>query len=343
MGKFFFEEKHLARLVQANFFPQTNDEMIFFGLRGATPTETENHELSNGHWLESKEIDLLDLTKEHELKCTIGQWKPKEGKIAVYPGSTVPFGEYVSSFAKTGKPAVNLLLSGCYKYIKGNHPMSLTRDWNGQKLDSTMKAFRLSSPSVPILRSRDDAVFEATDDYEFMNPGDNIHAAYCNHDGKNSGGKYIHESHGCQVVAGYPYTQYHHTRWSWWDERGPWATFRQRGYEMAQNQFYYMLFNGNEAEMITKLDGQKVQGRLRFGSRDTAQYKTVSDLQNKLNANKALPGQPTINGIDGVFGMGVMKALKFWQDHNLTLNAAAIDRIVGAQTAERLGLELPYF
>ena len=77
-------EDHLRRVCQINSFSVPDAGMIFFGFRGCLPVDEDNYEFEAEHGVIPAEVDYI------HPRCTLGQWLPKEGEIALFPGSTVP-------------------------------------------------------------------------------------------------------------------------------------------------------------------------------------------------------------------------------------------------------------
>ncbi|MCB9234864.1 MAG: hypothetical protein H6581_24635 [Bacteroidia bacterium] len=370
MERFTLKEQHIRRLAALNLLDYDLDqqEMVFFGIRGAAPVYIHDPNLVNAPpndfglkaavseaelWADShdlifNELDFDDLAQNKRMGCTLGQWDPKKRKIAIFAASTIPNGKF---FEK--ETQVNMLLSGRHKYVRGPHPWS-------PNPSTQQKAFRLDNVA-PILRtglkvvhdtngnSRLTADYDASDTYEYSNPNDNIHSAWCAANGKGGQGAGVDnfESQGCQVVAGYPGSYQSDAK-----ESGPWKTFRTRAYDIkTQNSFPYLLFKGNEVLQIGKYEGTPLTMRVRFGSRDHGNITLVKDLQNALNKARAevQAEDPNTRGLsewplltaDGQFGINGFKAVKWFQDIRMFVECGDYDRIVGPATAAALGIELP--
>jgi len=299
-------DKNLRRICEVNGFVIPTNEMVFFGLRGMLPVNTEDYKFSSEHNVELTDVNYINP------RCTIGQWLPKKKEFALFPGSTVPHQNYVSkSKARSGEGA-NQLMTGYYSdYRKGVHkPGSSTGH----------DAFRQVS-SHPIRRTSDDLDFDNDDRVEYENPNDNIHAGWCM--GINST---QYASAGCQVLIGYPQCQKRGQQ----PATGPWKVFKKNAYDLAQKSFGYILLNGREAYRVVSAGNSKVSARLRFGSN--------GDLVNKLQ--KALKNKSYYEGnIDGDFGNRTLRAVLKFQTSSFGPNAD--DGIVGPQTASALKLSWP--
>lgn len=196
-------EEHLRMLCALNHFPIPDQSLIFFGLRGVTPVNDENHEFGSSRSLSMAEVDHL------HPRCTIGQWRPAERTLAVFPGSTVPHLNYVRSAQARGGQGANQLMTGFYTdYRKGIHKAGSS---------TAHEAFRQTAEQ-PIRRTSDDLDYGLEDPEDVENPFDNLHAAWCAGVGATD-----FSSAGCQVVVGYPKCEKLNNR----PDSGPWATFKK--------------------------------------------------------------------------------------------------------------------
>lgn len=261
----------LARLNDFNVGALGDDTPILFGLRGAGVVKDHS---SGG-------VVLIDQRPDHVVpRCTIGVWHRREGKVSVFPGSTVPNQAAVAKFKADGS-AGNLLATGLYNYVCGPHITSRT----------TPGCFLLRNPDmskrvVVVRRSTNDLSYQKTDVVDRCAPGDNIHPTFFS----NGAG---FSSLGCQTVTGSFKDGVH---------SGPWAAFRKAaGLADADGEpgkrYLYMLLTGAEARIASRLrlDGlaaDPIAGRrlrrIRFGSASDA----VKRLQEKLN----------LSGPDGALG-----------------------------------------
>lgn len=303
---FVFSELNLRRLCQINSFKFPEEGLVFFGLRGCTVVnETQSVQFAGSH-----ELDTVDLTYKRP-RCVIGQWKPAQGKIACFIGSTVPSISHIEHAMAAAGVGANQLMTGRYDdYIKGKHKAGRPTGHN---------AFR-QTKSRAIRRTMDDLDYENNDRVEVMNPFDNIHAGWCT--GYNAG----YDSAGCQVLMGHPKCQARGNL----DETGHWKIFRNNAYSLAQSQFVYILLSGNDAMRQSQAGDAKRSARLRFGSEGVL----VKTLQQALHEREILESNP-----DGIFGGRTLTALLSFQEHSFGPNAD--DGIAGPMTAEALGIEWP--
>jgi GH24 family phage-related lysozyme (muramidase) len=252
----------LARLNDFDVGVLGEDTPILFGLRGAGVVKDHT---SGG-------VVLMDQRPDHVVpRCTIGVWHRREGKVSVFPGSTVPNQAAVAKFKADGS-AGNLLATGLYHYVCGPHITSRT----------TPGCFLLRNPDmskrvVVVRRSKDDLSYQKTDVVDRCAPGDNIHPAFFS----NGSG---FSSLGCQTVTG-TFKEGVHS--------GPWAAFRKAaGLTDTDGEpgkrYLYMLLTGAEARIASRLraDGLAADPiaarrlrRIRFGSSSEA----AKRLQAKLN------------------------------------------------------------
>ncbi len=301
-----FTDEHLHHLCQINGFPPVNTGLVFFGLRGCLPVDVDEHEFQKEYRLTLVATDYI------HPRCTLGQWRPKAGKIALFPGSTIPHRKYVkTSLEKEGR-GTNQLMTGFYDdYRKGMHKMGSA---------SGHEAFR-QTRGHPIRRTADDFDFDGDDRVEFTNPYDNIHAAWSMGVNHND-----YASAGCQVVVGYPRCTGRGDE----PDVGPWKIFKKNAYGLRRKSFPYMLLNGLEAKRVAVSNSKKMSARLRFGSRGTL----VEKVQKELKERGYYEGK-----IDGDFGPRTLRALLDFQ--TATFGPSSDDGIVGPITASVLGITWP--
>jgi len=303
---FSLSDKNLRRICEVNNFIIPADKMIFFGLRGMLPVNLEDHSFKG-----EQAVGLADINYINP-RCTLGQWLPKEKKLSIFPGSTVPHQNYVSkSVLKKGEGA-NQLMTGFYSdYRKGVHKAGSSTGHD---------AFRQVS-SHPIRRTSDDIDFDNDDRVEYENPNDNIHAGWCM--GVSSTN---YASAGCQVLVGYPQCSKRGSQ----PATGPWKVFKKNAYDLSQNRFGYILLDGREAYRIVSAGTTKISARLRFGSK--------GELVNKLQKNLKSKGFYEGN-VDDDFGNRTLRAVLQFQTS--AFGPSADDGIVGPQTAAALKLSWP--
>ena len=298
---FTFKEKHLKRLCELNFFPVPTIGMIFFGLRGCLPTNVDNCNFSDEHTLVVQELNYTNP------RCTLGQWLPEKGTIALFPGSTVPHRNYISSSIGKNGVGTNQLSTGFYlDYRKGIHKAGKP---------TAHEAFR-QTQGRPIRRTADDYDYQNDDKVDFINPYDDLHAAWC-----QSVNSINYSSAGCQVIIGYPKCPSPgHT-----SNIGPWKVFHDNAYGIAQQSFPYVLMEGRDAERVAESEDKNLSVRLRFGSEN----QLVSELQTALRDEQFYEGE-----IDFRFQERTWKAVMNFQ--TARFGPLADDGIVGPVTAEAL-------
>lgn len=294
----------LMRLCAINSFPIPTEGMVFFGLRGALPLDLDGTSLAAGHHLHLAEPDYT------HPRCTLGQWMPGDGKFALFPGSTVPHLKYVKPARARGGVGANQLMTGRYgDYRKGVHQAGKS---------SGHQAFR-QTQGRPIRRTADDFDYQNDDRVEFMNPFDNLHAAWCmsvNHPSYSSA--------GCQVVVGFPKCS---TRGA---DSGPWKIFKNNAYKRTQTGFVYILLEGRDALRVATTPKNEFVARLRYGS----QGSLVTDLQKSLEKKGFYEGV-----FDEDFGQRTLRGVLEFQ--TVEFGPDTDDGIVGPTTASALGLKLP--
>ncbi|MBT0670707.1 hypothetical protein HT136_20270 [Novosphingobium profundi] len=272
--RFTLRAEDLARLHALNHFPADfgGGPAVLFGLRGCGIVQ------GGGGLLE--EAVLVDQRPDHaSARCVMGVWDRAQGRIAVFPASTVPNAKAVTGWQATRKSG-NLLPTGFYGYITGTH---------NEKPGCLLLRKSLGEPRVVVVRrSSNDLRYERADIADPCAPGDNIHPSFY---ATSEAG---FSSFGCQVVVGKADRAGNHT--------GPWAKFREamglpaHGARDGQG-FGYMLLTGAEANLASALRRSGVAGdagdwaslhRLRFGSQ--------GDEVRRLQAVLGLPDP------DGDFG-----------------------------------------
>jgi len=300
-------------------FEIPDDDIVFVGLRGASPVNVSGSDFEVSHKLNDKGADYL------HMRCTLIQWRPKEGLFAVFPGSTVPHRRWVR-WARPrglGGEGANSLVT-CFlrknnntdrRYFEGDHGLS-------SKL-GPHRAFRNES-KLPVLRTGDDLDYEGNDLLEYAAVFDNLHCARQEN---------VHadrfSSAGCQVVAGLPGDR---TSTGRARERGPWRIFIKNAYDSPQERYAYALFEEGEAERTAELGKSNRSATVRFGSTGPL----VEHLQNGL-MDAGFDIGPA--GADGDFGYATLDALKLFQLDKF--GADDVDLIAGPTTAAELGISWP--
>jgi hypothetical protein len=265
--QFTFTAADLELLCSVNDFPvhDAGSTPVLFGLRGAGIVEGG----SSSDGVLRDEVVLKNIRpNHHEVRCVMGVWDRQLGKLAVYPGSTVPHAEAVVSWFNT-RESGNLLATGCYRYICGEH--------NGRPGCFLLRKSISEKRVVVVRRSEDDLTYEGTDRVHKMAPGDNIHPSFSSETNWFS-------SFGCQVVVGSASASGAHS--------GPWAKFRRSAGLLDSDgepgrAFIYVLLTGQEALMASDARRRNLPmthpdvlalRRLRFGSSSPR----VASLQTRL-------------------------------------------------------------
>lgn len=312
-GRLMLSEAHLLALWKRSQFPVTPGQIVVFGLRGCRPVDFGGTDFAPHH-----EIFLATVNYK-SMNCTLGQWNPGHG-LAVFPGSTVPFGITVSARISANGNGVNQMGRGRYpKYTAGWHKRS--EGTNGHWA-------LLQDCPITAQRTGDDADFDTLDRWEVGRQfGDNIHCAFnMGVDGKIPDAAF--SSAGCQTIAG---TVKKGVRNS---AAGPFRTFMMPFADKlgAQKNTEYVLFAADEAQTMirSRLVGKTVI--LRMGS----QGPLVRQLQDALNRRTG-----SKLTIDGDFGPPTFQAVIDFQTQQFGPDAD--DGIVGPASAAKLGFQLPLF
>ena len=74
----------LARAARRNGYAVPSKGLVFFGIRGLSPDEPFENGLASSR---SGTFSPVDFKR---MSCSLGQWAIEDGKIALFPGSTVP-------------------------------------------------------------------------------------------------------------------------------------------------------------------------------------------------------------------------------------------------------------
>lgn len=288
--------------------------LVFFGFRGLLPLDVSGTGFAGGHPVRLVSID-------HErMRCTLGQWRPAEGVLALFPGSTVPNRRAVRAARDANGLGANMLMLGRYAYDRGDHKPGKP---------SGHRAFR-QGMFFPVWRNSDDLDFDLFDrlDTSGRTPGsypwDNLHCAY--HDSIDTP---MFSSNGCQVVSGRPSTPANGRR----PETGPWARFVNNAYgpdAHGQTRFPYLLFSGTEVGLVSARPQGPFSRSARFGSAG----EWVEKVQEALGRNGFSFLAPNRE-----FGRDTLEAVMRFQAQEF--GAGQADGVVGPNTAGALGLEWP--
>lgn len=294
--------QHLHRLCDINNFDVPADGMIFFGLRGCLPVDPFDNDFAAQHDVEFQELNYVNP------RCTIIQWRPGGEEFAAFPGSTVPSLRLVRGGTTNNGNGVNQLVTGYYDdYRKGVHKPGMP---------TGHAAFR-QNEARPIRRSADDHDYDNDDRVEFMNPFDNIHAAWCQGVSEAS----VYTSAGCQVVVGFPKCPRRGAN----PNIGPWKGFHDNAYGVTQTAFPYVLLSGRDALQAVTAAAGTVPARVRYGSTGPL----VRRVQTALKERDYYEGV-----VDGDFGGRTLRAVLDYQ--TAVFGRDQDDGIVGKITASSL-------
>lgn len=296
----------MEKLALKSSFRIERGPIVLFGIRGMLPVDVFATDFAASRALQPSPID------HRFMRCTIGQWMPEKGTLAVFPGSTVPhIGNVQRALARRGSTA-NMLMLGKYLYAKGRHK-------HGKP--GAHRAFR-QARFFPVWRTADDLDFEHDDiiDNDGGTVWDNLHCA-----GNNNLDHPFFGSAGCQVVAGLRGKPDK-------GELGPWKAFVDSAYMRAgkpQGMFEYMLFSGFEVARLAQDAGGRHNRTCRYGS--YGPY--VVRIQRAL-ARLGFPGFLDPAAIDGDYGRNTLEAVVAFQNRQF----GEADGIVGPLTAAALDI-----
>ena len=304
----------LAALAARCCYEVPESGLVFFGFRGMLPLDPSGTGFAAAHRVR------LVTTDNVLIRCTLGQWRPADGTLALFPGSTVPNRNAIASARQHNGIGANMLMPGKYAYERGVHKVATLR---------AHRAFR-QGMFFPVWRSSDDLDFDLRDRLDTAGidpdhyPWDNLHCAH--HDNLDTPG---YSSNGCQVVAGRPTMPLTGNK----PETGPWARFITNAYgpdAQGQTRFAYLLFSGSEAGMFANQPDGAFKRSLRFGSAGEWVVKVQQALRGE--------GFPFLE-TDGGLGRNTLEALMAFQGREF--GAGTADGIVGTNTAGALGIEWP--
>ncbi len=312
-GRLVLGEAAMRVLWARSQFPVSPGAITLFGLRGCRPVD-----FAAAGMAAEQEIALSPVNYR-TMNCTLGHWRPGEG-VALFPGSTVPFGAIVEAKIAAGGVGVNQMGCGRYtRYVAG---------WHKRSEGPAGHWALLQSCQITLQRTADDADFDLHDRWEAGKiAGDNIHCAF--HMGLGEGVADVeYSSAGCQVVAG---TVKKGERGS---EQGPWRRFIEPFHDRlgAQKSAEYVLFNAEEAQQAIRTLYRGKTIILRMGSAGP----WVWTLQEALHAREGAGVS-----VDGDFGAETFLAVVDFQTRRFGVGGA--DGVVGGETARALGLTLPAF
>jgi peptidoglycan hydrolase-like protein with peptidoglycan-binding domain len=265
-------------------FLNINDNVHIIGVRASSSSEY-------GKWLD--EIDIESKQIDHEnMNCSF--ILIDQNKLMILQGSTTPHKKYLRKAIENNGKGANQLELGFYRYYsKGLHfPSEQTAH---EALRQTRKQ--------PVRRSSDNLSFDLNDRIEISNVNDNIHASWCNVNGKT------HASAGCQVIAGYPDCKKRKGNTSHW------KIFHDYIYSLKQTEFNYLLVSFAWLERIVN---NCMKELIIFGSNSDK----VKSIQKFFNLFQ-----------DGLYlSETYQKVLDFQKQNKLV-----IDGIVGLETLSKMG------
>ncbi len=305
----------LRNLCEAFHFDLKSEKVVLFAIRGALPKVCFSKmadflgKPENGHHIKRKKIDF------RTFGCTIGIWWTGSGKIAMFPGSTVPSLDYLHRCPETVLH-FNTLCPGKYKLEKGIHPKKHSGFQRHEAL-LMMEEGWILRPEV--IRKPSKSAFNFNEiTYSIAYPGDNLHASRTepvqltdNENGYNSFLKKPFSSSGCITIAGQPkeYVSNNNAGFFW----NSWEQFIEIINSMPQNNaaFSFLLFDFND---LKELNSGQTRHILRYGSsgREILKLqKCLSQLYSARLNRFYFMGEP-----DGVFqSASAHSYLEFMKDY----------------------------
>ncbi len=257
--------------------PLPPEETVLFALRGCLPL------LPPRAWFVSLPLQTAAVDYAH-LRCTVGLWNRRAGKIFAAAGSTVPHRDAVlRAAARRGRSqgrGTNQLEPGYYRDLQPGEHLQGRPSGHAALRQTGYRFYRRSAHAPPYTRR---------DPLYFGNPYDNLHSAG-NLDARTTG----FHSAGCVVVAGLP----HCPRLAdSGPNRGAWKIFHDHVYAAGQKNFPLLLLPA--AAAAAALAAEKTPQRLCYGS----QGPQVEKLQARLREQGWYRGR-----IDGVLGVSTYRA-----------------------------------
>ena len=265
---FEINDNTMRRLFEIWSLPLPHQELVLFALRGSRILGKPKG------WSASLKLELAPLDYQH-LRCTIGIWNQKTGKVFAAPGSTVPHRDNVLKAAsRKGKMkgrGTNQIEPGFYTDLhKGEHLQGKLMGHAALR-QTAYRFYRRTYHAPPYTKK---------DPLYFSNPYDNLHCAW-NLNGVAEGFR----SSGCMVVAGMPHCP---RLTDSGPNQGAWKTFHDLVYAGSQKNFPLLLLPA--AQVQKTLTSKKPTPNLCYRS----QGKLVEDLQRSLKQKKFYSG--SING-----------------------------------------------
>lgn len=261
-----------------------NDTVHIIGVRASTSSEY-------GKWLDEINIESKQIDHEN-MNCSF--ILINQNKLMILQGSTTPHKKYLQKALENNGKGANQLELGFYRYYsKGKHFPS--EETAHEALRETRKQ--------PVRRSKNNLDFDLNDNIEIANVNDNIHAAWCNVNGKT------HASAGCQVIAGYPDCKKRKGNTSHW------KIFHDYIYSLKQTEFNYLLISFSWLERIVN---NNMNDLIIFGSNSDK----VKSIQKFFNLSQ-----------DGIYLSETYQKVLDFQKHNKLF----ADGIVGIETLTKMG------
>jgi hypothetical protein len=262
--------------------------MVLFALRGARPVEPQRAAPGKkSGWARSVSLEIVTPDFIH-MRCTLGIWDRKTGRIFAAPGSTVPQRDNVlKAAARRGVMkgrGTNQLEPGFYTDLtKGEHLQGKPAGHAALR-QTGFRFYRRAHHKPP---------YTARDPLYFGNPYDNLHCAW-NPDPGTAGFR----SSGCLVVAGWPHSpRLPDAKPGANKNSGAWKIFHDLIYAAPQKSFPLLLLPAKEvAQALAK---KNPAPQLVYGSEGDA----VKVLQKKLAAKGLYKG-----GVNGKLGVGTYRA-----------------------------------
>lgn len=306
----------LSLLARRTCYDVPETGLVFVGFRGLLPLDVSGTPFAPSHRVR------LTTADHQSIRCTIGQWRPAKGELALFPGSTVPHVNAVQKARSARGIGANMLMLGAYAYDRGVHKVGKP---------TAHRAFR-QGMFFPVWRNTDDLDYDLADRLDTSGrtpdayPWDNLHCAH--QDNLDRPG---FSSNGCQVIAGRPSMPANGNR----PETGPWKVFVENAYgkdAQGQKRFPYLLFSGTEVGMAFSRPDGPLSRSARFGSSGP----WVARVQEALQTQ----GFSFLTA-DGDFGRSTLEAVMGFQAQEFGPGQA--DGVVGPNTAGALGIDWPPF
>lgn len=322
---FDFTASSIAKLCEANNYnvksnaTDARDEVIF-ALRGC---QLDGGKESSGGFVSS--VKLIEAVPDHQQsRCVIGVWKRSTNQVAAFLGSTVPFWEGMKKQVESpSKDICNLLPTGRYLYTVGTHRV--------KEPEFIIPGAIRQQSDVPIIRTKDNLIYETSDEWDYGNPGDNIHPS------RHSKPTDKFSSEGCLTIPGGGTFM---TRTTKHDRL--WSEFRKAAGLSAASapenedgfQFVVVLLTGREARLINKLQKRDLT-RLRFGS-EGVDVKTLQLELSNLNRKSPKTGKYYAGKLDGTMTRATVQSYVEWQKDQ----DGTADGIVTPAIGKSLGFDI---